>query len=401
MHGSARSDGIHTPIGRYAPLGRALPSVVMVHSYGRLVALAVGASALLVGCKKGPYVSAHTSIAGETLAVGVMVVGPTAVTVGTQTKRFEREETFYLPLDDYPAGRHELPLLAKGPDGGKTETTVIFFAPHRTAGKAYFLVVGCGGDEGTSAELPASDRPVVRSEVGRTGACAGKGDLRVRAVTMPGATVMVVGTGKTSTADAAGEAVIPVSLHELRLSASTEVSAEKGVVLVNPFGFVKLRAVKGSQSLEATLRFAKNGPSMSLTAPKTVDAKKSFVEDWLKAFRPGQPLAPGLTGSATAKSAVYMERDGHAHYLGVPGPIRDIARVATLEDTQIRSCLGKVEYRTKVTVYDAKTGQKRVEKSFDAPKVPCATVVATLNGKVLTDHDYADPDTVDAFVLAN
>lgn len=146
--------------------------------------------------RKGPYVSAHTSIEGETLAVGVMVVGPTDVTIGTQTKRFEREETFYLPLDDYPAGRYELPILAKGPDGGKTETTVAFFAPHRTAGKPYFLVVGCGGDQETSAELPGSDRPVVRSEVGRTGPCAGKGDVRVRAVTMPGATVTVVGTEK-------------------------------------------------------------------------------------------------------------------------------------------------------------------------------------------------------------
>jgi hypothetical protein len=242
---------------------------------------------------------------------------------------------------------------------------------------------------------------VVRSEVGRTGPCAGKGDVRVRAVTMPGATVTVVGTGKTSTSDTAGGVSIPVSLHELHLSASTEPSAEKGVVLVNPFGSVRIRAAKGSQSLEATIRFAKNGPGVSLAAPKTVDATKSFVEDWLKAFRPGQALAPGLTGSPNAKSAVYMEREGHAHYLGAPGPIRDIARVATLEDTQIRKCLGKVEYRTKVTVYDAKTGQKRAEKSFDAPKLPCATVVATLNGKVLTDHDYADPDTVDAFVLAN
>jgi hypothetical protein len=218
---------------------------------------------------------------------------------------------------------------------------------------------------------------------------------------MPGATVTIVGTGKTSTADAAGEVLIPVSLHELRLSASTGPSAEKGVVLANPFGAVGIRAVKGSQSLEATLRFAQSGPSVTLAAPTKVASTKSFVEDWLKAFRPGQPLAPGLTGSPTAKSAVYLERDGHAHYLGTPGPIRDIARVAILEDTQIRSCLGKVEFRTKAIVYDAKTGQKRAEKSFDAPKVPCATIVATMNGKVLTDHYYADSDKVDAFVLAN
>lgn len=363
--------------------------------------LAAGALTLLSGCKKGPYVSAHTSIVGETLAVGVMVVGTTDVTIGKQTKRFEREETFFLPLDDYPAGPHELPIVAVGPNGGKTEASVAFFAPHRTPGTPYFRVVGCGGDEGSTAALSGTDRPVVRSEVGRTGPCAGNGDVRVRAVTMPGATVTVVGTGKTATADAAGEVVVPVSLHELHLSARTETSAEKGVVFVNPFGSVDVRTAKGSQSLEATLRFAKNGPSVMLAAPKTVATTKSFVEDWMKAFRPGQPLAAGLTGSPTAKSAVYLERNGRAHYAGAPGPIRELARVATLEDTQIRSCLGKVEYRTKVTVYDAKSGQKRAEKSFDAPKTPCATVVATMNGKVLTDHYYADSDTVDAFVLAN
>lgn len=371
----------------------------MAKSFAWHLGLAAGALTLLAGCKKGPFVSPHTSIVGETLAVNVMVVGTTDVTIGKQTKRFDREETFYLPLDDFPAGRHELPIVATDPNGGKTESSVTFFAPRRTAGTAYFRVVACGGTEGD--DPLGSNRPVVRSEVGRTGVCSGKGDVKVRAVTMPGATVTVLGSGKTSTADAAGEVLVPIQLHELRLAATTEPSAEKGVIFANPYGSVAVHVVKGSQSLDATLRFAKNGPSVTAKPPSEVAVPSTFVEDWLKSFKPGQSLAPGLTGSTSAKSGVYMGRNGHAHYVGEPGPIREIARVATLEDTQIRACLGKVEYRTKVTVYDAKTGQKRAEKSFDAPKTPCATVVATINGKVLTDHYYADPDLVDAFVLSN
>ena len=373
----------------------------MVHSFGRRAGLALGALALLAGCKEGPYVSPHTSFAGETVAISVMVVGPTDVTIGKQTKHFATQETFYVPLDEYPAGRHEIPIVAVGPNGGKTEASIGFFAPHRTAGRPYFRVVGCSGKAGASVEVADRERPAVRGEVGRTGPCAGKGDVHLRAVTMPGATVTLAATGKTATADAAGEVEIPVSLQDIRLSASTERSSDKEVVLANPFGSVRIKSVKGSQSIEANVTFASNGPSKSLSAPDKGSVATSFMEDWLKAFKPGQPLAPGLSGSPVAKSAVYLERNGHAHYAGVPAFVREIARVAILEDTQLRSCLGKVEFRTKVTVYDAKTGQKRAEKSFDAPKVPCAQYVATLNGRVLTDHYFADQDTVDAFVLAN
>lgn len=369
----------------------------MADSFAWHLGLAAGALTLLAGCKKGPYVAPHASIVGEALAVNVMVVGTTDVTLGKQTKRFDREETFYLPLDDFPAGRHELPIVAVGPDGGKTQSQVAFFAPHRAAGKPWFRVVACGGTEANDASSPG--RPVLRSEVGRTGVCSGKGDVKVRAVTMPGATVTVL--GKTSTADAAGEVLVPIPMNELHLAATTEPSAEKSLILANPYGSVAIRIAKDGQSMDATLRFAKNGPSVTAAPPSKVAVSSTFVEDWLKGFKPGQPLATGLMGSTTAKSAVYMERNGLAHYAGASGPIRELSRVATLEDTELRSCLGKVEYRTKVTVYDAKSGQKRAEKSFDAPKTPCATIVATMNGKVLTDHYYADSDTVDAFVLAN
>lgn len=355
----------------------------------------------LPGCsssRKGPYVTSHTAIVGETLAVNVMA-GPSEITVGKQTKHSEREVTFYLPLDEYPAGHHAVPLVATDSKGAKTETSIGFFAPHRTAGKAYFRVVGCGGNGSGPAVVTDWARPAIRSEAGRTGPCMGSTDVLLRAVTMPGATVTVAETGQTATADAGGEVAIPISSYTIHLSASTEQNAEKEVVLAHPFGFVTAKSVKDARSIDSKITFAESVPRIPL--PKGAPPPPSFMDDWLKDFKPGQPLAPGLTTNPRAKSAVYLGHDGRPHYAGAPGPIRELTFVATRQDSDLRTCLGKVEHRTKVTVYEAKTGKKRAERTFDAPASPCATVVATVNGKVVTNHYYADQDKIDAFVLAN
>lgn len=371
----------------------------MATSRFRHAGLTLAFLSAIPGCqsigRKGPYVSANTEIVGETVAVSVMA-GPADISIGKLTKHSKTEVTFYLPLDEYPAGRHEIPIVATDGNGGRTETSVGFFAPHRTAGKAYFHVVGCGGD---GSVLAAGGPPAVRSEAGRTGRCTGSTQVLLRAVTMPGATVTVAETGQTATADAGGEVEIPLSTYALHLAGSTAQNEEKKVVLTHPWGFVTVTSAKDARSIEAKVAFAESSTPFSYA--KGSAPPPSFMDDWLKDFKPGQPLAPGLTANPRAKSAVYAGHNGRAYYVGAPGPLRDLTYVATLQDSELRSCLGQVEYRTKVTVYEARTGKKPAERSFDAPASPCRRVVGTVNGKPVTDHYYADDDKIEAFLLAN